>query len=526
MIPATALLVLTASSGSAWAQAAPTFPSGVELVRLDVVVVDGEGRPVTGLAAEDFAVEENGRPRTIASFESIVVRAPSAPAVPALQPTLVAVPRVHAPEEGRCVLFFLDDVHLASSTMQQLRLSLVPFVERELRDGDWVTVVAPQAHVWWTARTAWERTQLPTILGRIGGQYSRDPFRDRLDEFKAMEAVERQPLGPHGGSLGGGDRIGGQSLLVEEVYAVARRRIGMTLGTLREAVASLAGFRGHKSLVFYSQGFILAPRFSEFDQIVELARRANVAVHFVDPRGLASACSESGADPDDCDNSVQRWLKTAAGAVSIAQATGGRDTRLNDPVAEVHRILEESQAYYLVGYAPLEGRSGERKVRVRVLRDGLKVLARTRYVVVSPTALKTKRPPEVDALRSVSDATDLPIRAEVRVPAPGPTALDAKGPRLPVPIAIELAGEPSASKPRRLSVVIEARPRDRGEPVVDQAQVTVAAPDRPARFERLLALTPGVWQAGIAVRDVASGRLGSVVLTFEVPSAPANAAQR
>ena len=292
------LLVAVLASAQSRAEPPPTFPSRVELVRLDVVVVDREGRPVEGLTAADFQVEENGRPRTVESFEPIVVRVRTL-AAPACgsRPMLAAVPQTHVAEEGRCVLFFVDDIHLASSTAQQLRLQLVPFVERELRDGDWVMLVAPQAHVRWTARTAWERAQIPRILGRIGGQYSRDPFRSHVSEFAAMEAVERQPLGPRGGSLGSGDRIGGQNLLFEEVYAVARRRIGTTLPALREAVASLAGVRGHKSLILYSQGFVLAPRFPEFDEIVDLARRANVAVHFVDPRGLASTCAESGADP-------------------------------------------------------------------------------------------------------------------------------------------------------------------------------------------------------------------------------------
>ncbi|HXY38541.1 MAG TPA: VWA domain-containing protein, partial [Vicinamibacteria bacterium] len=450
-------LVCPAPSVAAPAQEAPRFPGGVERVRLDVVVIDGAGRPVEGLTAADFAVDENGRPRRIETFEPIVVRLASAPATTASGPTLAATPLTFAPDQGRCVLVLLDDVHLAASTAQQLRFHLVPFLQRELREGDWVTLVAPHAHVWWTARTAWERAQLPAILNRIGGQYLRDPFRTHVSDFDAMQEVERQPSGPHGGSLASGDVIGSRSLLVEEVYAVARRRISATLSQLREAVASLAGFRGHKSLVLYSQGFILAPRFPEFEQVIEAARRANVAVHFLDPRGMQSTCFETGGG-EECDNSLTGWMKSAAGAVSLAEATGGRDSRLNDPVSEVRRILEESQAYYLIGYAPLEGGPAQRKVRARVLRDGLKVLARTRYVVLRPEQLKAKTAPEVEALRSVSDATDLPIRAEVQ--PSGPEAPDRavrtseKEGRtaVAVPITVELDGQAGASEPRRLSL--------------------------------------------------------------------------
>jgi len=52
----------------------------VELVRIDVVVLDHDGRPVTGLTAADFEIREGGRPHEIASFEPIVVRAAPTPA--------------------------------------------------------------------------------------------------------------------------------------------------------------------------------------------------------------------------------------------------------------------------------------------------------------------------------------------------------------------------------------------------------------------------------------------------------------
>ena len=41
----------------------PVFPAGAERVIVDVVVTDGDGRPVSGLTREDFVVEDEGRPR-------------------------------------------------------------------------------------------------------------------------------------------------------------------------------------------------------------------------------------------------------------------------------------------------------------------------------------------------------------------------------------------------------------------------------------------------------------------------------
>lgn len=48
--------------------AAGQFASGVSLVEVYVTVVDDHGEPVTGLQAEDFVIEENGRPQAIRVF--------------------------------------------------------------------------------------------------------------------------------------------------------------------------------------------------------------------------------------------------------------------------------------------------------------------------------------------------------------------------------------------------------------------------------------------------------------------------
>ena len=52
------IVVLLASP--VYAQQLPTFKSGVDLVRLDVTVVDADGKPVDGLEPRDFDVRVNG----------------------------------------------------------------------------------------------------------------------------------------------------------------------------------------------------------------------------------------------------------------------------------------------------------------------------------------------------------------------------------------------------------------------------------------------------------------------------------
>jgi len=65
----TVALVLTmAAALVAEQQRQRTFHAGVDLVSFGVSVVDKQGKPITGLTADDFQIVENGRPQTVAFF--------------------------------------------------------------------------------------------------------------------------------------------------------------------------------------------------------------------------------------------------------------------------------------------------------------------------------------------------------------------------------------------------------------------------------------------------------------------------
>lgn len=183
-------LALASLRSHASAQTPPTFPAGVELVRIDVVVLE-RGVPVTGLSAADFEITENGQPHEIVSFEPIVVKVPARPTAPEpATPARVSEPTVRGPEENRYFLIFFDDVHMSALAAERTRAQLVPFLERETREGDGVTVVSPLAGIRWTARTAFEHRQLIAVIRSLKGQLVRDPFKDAVSDFDAMRIAE------------------------------------------------------------------------------------------------------------------------------------------------------------------------------------------------------------------------------------------------------------------------------------------------------------------------------------------------
>jgi hypothetical protein len=251
----------------------------------------------------------------------------------------------------------------------------------------------------------------------------------------------------------------------------------------------------------------------DYDRAIELAQRAHVAVYFVDPGGLTSGLPMGDSATATLGPNPLIRLDTEAGGTSyVATATGGRASISNDVTALLREAAIESSAYYLIGFEPSPGKPGERKLRVRVRREGLTVRAPDRYIAGEPETPAKPVPPAVQALGLVSDATDIPLRVSTLFLHASP-----KG-EVTTTFAVELNSDASAKVERRLNLLIEARPLDHNEPVRDTAELKVPSGGRSTVATRELHLRPGVWQARIVVRDAQTEKLGSALHTFEVPA--------
>ena len=70
-----------------------------------------------------------------------------------------------------------------------------------------------------------------------------------------------------------------------EAYVRATARNRATLGALMETIQSMEAVRGRKSVIVMSPGFILDQELALFRQVEDAARRANIAMYFVDVAG-------------------------------------------------------------------------------------------------------------------------------------------------------------------------------------------------------------------------------------------------
>lgn len=142
-------LLLTAALASALAlhlhaqsaQAPPTFKAGVELVRLDIQVTDGDGQPVRDLKQDEVEVLESGKPRPVIFFQH--VEEPRETFDEAARQTVVGdVSTNQGAPRGHLYVLVFDQTHILPGHEQRARLAAQQFLRTKLRRGDRVAAYA------------------------------------------------------------------------------------------------------------------------------------------------------------------------------------------------------------------------------------------------------------------------------------------------------------------------------------------------------------------------------------------------
>ena len=90
---------------------APTIRVTTHMVLVDVVVTDKQGKPIPGLHAEDFTLEEKGKAQKIATF---VGASEPAPAAEPLPPGIYSNRAQYRSPGGPITVLLLDALNTAS----------------------------------------------------------------------------------------------------------------------------------------------------------------------------------------------------------------------------------------------------------------------------------------------------------------------------------------------------------------------------------------------------------------------------
>jgi VWFA-related protein len=573
-----ALGVTLAAQQPAPPQETPAFRAGADLVIVDAVVVDRAGKPVTNLAASDFEVRDEGRAQAVSLFQTMSVETPG-PARPSTGRTSRYAYSTNTGFDAapaRAFVLFFDDVHLTQADGDRAKAALTRFVERELQAGDLVSLVAPGSALRWHARMPDGRPELNRTINGLKGLYLPDPSSDQMSDYEAYrinafsdeqvaEQVERrwknaringreptnlatdQGFRPEnrGGQIG----IIAQDILARAatLYQQAAARNIATLQALERTVSGLAAVRGRKAVLMLTPGFLADQERTEARRAVDAARRANVAVYFLDARGLLAGSAygqaQQGGRPLDTRDVTAANIELtlgAEGAARIAEDTGGFSVRnQNDLAGGLERIGAESRVYYLLGFQPdRDAKPGSfRRLEVKVNRPDVTVRARRGYYAGglapgTPAAGGTAAPPRyADGVDAVDRAAESPYElGAIPMRVASLVFADASPDTAAVTLVVEADLRAFEFKRgggkladvldlRMLTTALGTNTTDRYERKVEMTfpETTRFGAESWHPLSQEFHLRPGRYQARVAVRDANSGRIGSVTHDFEVP---------
>jgi VWFA-related protein len=564
----TLLLASLSVAGGQEVQAPPTFPRGVELVKVDVVVTDKAGNHVSGLTKEDFTVLDEGQPREIATFQAIQLPPATlaAPVAERARPHLATNAVREAALPGRTYVIVLDNLHLTPLNAQRAKGAVATFLDKGVGDGDRVTLIATGGGPWWTTTLPQGRAELQGLLKSLEARRFPEGGQDRLTDYEAMRIyVDHDTLLANRvqsrlDTFGSGKSRQQSEQMQQQreqttpgaidpfidnkatqAYLTIRTRMRVTLSVLERVMKSLAGTSDRKAVLLVSEGFVFDRSEDGFKGVTEAARRSNASLYFLDTKGLEAAGSfysaQFGAPIDERDvlSAIADTTRDGDGSDILAQDTGGFSVRsTNDLSPGILRIGSESRNYYLIGFdppseTPRDGRF--RKITVRVRSRNVTVRARKGYyaprdetTIANGKEKEKEGDPQIQAaLDSPYPESAIPLRATAFVTQEGTSgrartlvAADAD-----VSVATFRSGAdlPTAS----LDLLIVVANRKTGEVNRYDQKVDVArqpkAQGGPTWYSivRDFDLAPGSYQARIVVRDAQSHRLGTVAYDFEVP---------
>ena len=380
-------------AGTDPAQPPPLFRAGINFVRVDAIISDKNGNPVSDLQQSDFDVLEDGKPQKIETFKLIKLDGGT-------QDSLKEPPREirtdydeeaeAARDDVRLFAIFLDDYHVRKGSSMSVRKQLMQFVQTQIGPSDMLGVMYPLES---TASVRMTRNHSAVTRGLeqfTGRKYEYQPKNDYEEKYAyyPAETVEQ---------------------IRNQVSLSALKALIVHMGSLKE---------GRKSLILVSEGYtnILPPQMrsqnaqmpggnpnpqagvndinedratwsagldmqTDLRNIYDEANKQNVSIYAVDPRGLP--VFEFDINEGVGLQTDSQYLSSTMDTLRVlAEQTDGRAiVNRNDIATGMKQITRDASAYYLIGYnssqTPTDGKFHEIKVRVK--RSGVQVRARKGY---------------------------------------------------------------------------------------------------------------------------------------------------
>lgn len=433
----------------------------VNVVNVDVVVTDRQGKPVHDLTKDDFELIEDGKPVEIVNFYAVRDRR-NAPAVDrlALPDRVVeslpspdrALPGDEVPPEQRLhLIVYVDNLFIRPFQRNAVNREVSRFLQFNTRPGDQVMVVS------------FERTL------RVRQHFTGDVrlAQRALEEMETANAFGQQQLSERRAVI---ERIEnarsiGEAQTHADFFAKSLHNDAEnSIRALKELVGSLGGLPGRKALVYVSEGIpmaageelfalvdlrhgrqassqLMANRYQvrrDFRELVAKANANRVTFYALDAGGSGSHHSLSAEYGRSETSYVEIAFIEDANRqeplMALAEGTGGRAIlNTNNFAGGLDGVASDLDTYYSLGYNPPNPGDGRyHQIEVRVKGRGLTARHRQGYRDKTPES----RMDDGTLAALLYGASTNPLGIEVRLGQPVPS--DRGNFRVPVEVRIPL----------------------------------------------------------------------------------------
>jgi len=374
------------------------------LVQIDAVVTDKNGKSVTDLRPEEVQISEDGHPQKVTHFSFVSSDPAAAPATAAPRDKnapLLPPNRIRPEDVKRTIALVVDDLGLSFQSTHFVRGALKKFVDQQMQPGDLVAIIRTSGGIGALQQFTADKRQLYAAIERVKWYVS---GRSSVGAFAPMQDTSQQS---------DRQREFNEDFdqFREDAFAVG------TLGAVSYVVKGMNELPGRKSILLISDGFRIYDRddanrnyrtLMALQRLIDQANRATVVIYTMNATGLqvfglTAADATGGMTADQVDQQLTNRRASAfevqEGLDYLAQETGGLAIRnTNDLSGGIRRVMADQKDYYLIGYRPddstFDEKTGRRtfhRLSVKILRPGkFKVRMRNGFYGVADDAQVAK----------------------------------------------------------------------------------------------------------------------------------------
>jgi VWFA-related protein len=401
-----ALFMLLVCAGG-WFQApntpelpTPTIRVSTHLVLVDVVVLDKQGKPVQGLRAEDFSVQEKGKNQKVAFFTTASTQAK--PAAPELPPGIYSNKPEYRSPGGPLVVLLLDAANTPFKDQAYARQQMLKFVKEQYKPGQRMAVFTLTN----TLDILQDFTTDPNALLKALQQYQPQ------EQEMANAGPPRPPstssdMGTHAQAAADAALAQMRNFQNIQLAYVLDRRVETTTAAMRGLARILGGIPGRKSVIWVTGAFPFSlipedrsiseaeleeslPTISQLDvgtraggsmasvertahaeeirQASAQLSSAQVAIYPIDARGLMSGMEATldDAASRQMDSTIPKQQNRMSDLASsqetmreIARETGGVAYLNQNEISKgVEFAVADAANFYTIGYYPEDKKVG------------------------------------------------------------------------------------------------------------------------------------------------------------------------